>query len=356
MTAEYYWTLPTRGDGRSGPGPRGNRGDWTAGDHPLVPSIRDVRPGRYDYFDYLGQIARAAAVAGLSGVFVPFDGQGEDSWIVSATLARQFPTLEFVTEFSPAFATPVYATKMSATFQRFSGGRLGWKLAIDGGQADGAAFGDHVEGAARFDRAREFLDIATGIWGADGFTYRGRYFEVEEGGLRDPLTRHRRPPVTLSGVSAEALSLSATHADIHLWPSSLPESWEQHKVELDRLVAQAGRRLRHGAQLAVVARETEDEAWDEVRRQWRHGALGDWNTFDELVLAPDVWSGFRLIGHDTPTGVVGSYEQVAAHLQRASAAGIDVFYLGASPGLEEAYRFGEHLAPLLVAERVAQAV
>ena len=66
MTAEYYWTLPTRGDGRSGPGPRGNRGDWTAGDHPLVPSIRDVRPGRYDYFDYLGQIARAAAVAGLT--------------------------------------------------------------------------------------------------------------------------------------------------------------------------------------------------------------------------------------------------------------------------------------------------
>jgi alkanesulfonate monooxygenase len=245
---------------------------------------------------------------------------------------------------------------MSATFQRFSGGRLGWKLAIDGDGAGGAALADHVEGAARFDRAREFLDIATGIWGADGFTYRGRYFEVEEGGLRDPLTRHRRPPVTLSGVSAEALALSATHADIHLWPSSLPDGWEQPKVELDRLVAEAGRHLRHGAPLAVVARETQREAWDEVRRQWLHVGAGDWNSFDALVLAPEVWSGFRLIGHHAPTGVVGSYEQVAAHLHTASAAGIDVFYLEASPGVEEAYRFGEHLAPLLVTERVAQAV
>jgi alkanesulfonate monooxygenase len=357
MAAEYFWTLPTRGDGRTGSGSLGNRGDWTAGSRPLVPLIRDVRPGRFGYFDHLGQIGRAAAVSGFTGVHVPFDPQGEESWIVAAALARELRTLDFVTEFSPAFSTPVYATKMSATFQRFSGGRLRWKLAVDADPAVARGFGDYLEGADRYVRAEEFLDIAVGISTNESFTYRGRFFEVEEGGLKEPLTRYPRPAVTLAGTSPEALALSAKHADLHLWDWSVPTELEAQRTELDRLAETQDRRVRHGAQLAVFARETADEAWDEVRRLWLRSGAGGWDQFDELVIGPDLWAGFQLIGQESRVGVVGSYEQVAAHLHQALDVGIETFYLAASPRLEEAYRFGEYVAPLLgTATRHHQAV
>jgi alkanesulfonate monooxygenase len=294
------------------------------------------------------QTARAAAVTGFTGVFVPFDPEGEESWIVSAALARELPTLAFVTEFSPVFSTPVYAAKMSASFQRLSGGGLGWKLSIDADPSLARGFGDHVEGVDRYARADEFLDVVTGIWSEENFNYRGRFYEVQDGGLKDPLARHSRPPVILTGASQEALALSAKHGDLHLWDTLLPQQLDPRRAELDRLAAELGRSVRHGAQLAVFARETAEEAWDEVRRLWFQSGAGGREEFDQRIIAPYVWTGFRLIGQEARIGVVGSYEQVAGYLYDASEGGIDTFYLAASPRLEEAYRFGEHIAPLLV--------
>ena len=348
MTAEYFWTLPTRGDGRRGSGPLGNRGDWTSGGRPLIASIRDVRRDRYGYFDYLVQVARAAAVSGFTGVFVPFDPEGEESWIVSAALARELPTLDFVTEFSPVFSTPVYAAKMSASFQRLSGGGLAWKLSVDEDPSVARGFGDHVEGIDRFARADEFLDVVTGIWNRENFDYQGRFYQVQDGGLKEPLARHARPPVTLAGTSPEALALSAKHADVHLWDTSLPDELDAHRAELDRLAAALGRSVRHGLQLGVFARETAEDAWEEVRRLWSESGAGRSEEFDQRVVAPYLWTGFQLIGQEAPIGLVGSYEEVAGYLHDATDRGIDTFYLAASPRLEEAYRFGEHVAPFLV--------
>jgi alkanesulfonate monooxygenase len=344
---EYQWTLAMRGDGRKGPGIRGTRGDWTSGRRLFLAPIRDERIGRYNYLDHLAQVTRAAAVSGFSGVLVPFDPDGEESWVVSAALARESPSLTFVTEFSPAFATPVYATKMSTTFQRFSGGRLSWKLAIDQDPAAAARLGDHVQGSDRYARAAELLDIAEGIWGVDSFTYRGRFYEVEEGGLKSPLTGHRRPPVVLSGVGNDALALSAAHADVHAWAVLPGEELDRLRGSLDGQASARGRQVDHSLQLVVVARETEQEAWDEVRRQWAGAAVGPDTEFDELVVGPGLWTGFGRLGHAADTGIVGSYGQVAAYLSEAAEAGIGIFTLEASPTLEEAYRFGEQLAPLL---------
>jgi alkanesulfonate monooxygenase len=344
---QYYWTLATRGDGRTGSGKRGTRGDWTSGGRPFVAPIRDVRGGRYTYLDHLAHVARAASVSGFSGVLVPFDPDGEESWVVSASLARESPTLDFVTEFSPAFATPVYATKMSTTFQRFSGGRLTWKLAIEQEPTAAARLGDHVVGPDRYARAAELLDIAEGIWGVEAFTYRGRFYEVEEGGLKSPLTRHRRPPVVLSGTSDEALALSAAHADVHAWAPLPGDELARLRASLDRRAAAEGRQLEHGLQLVLVARETEREAWDELRRQWAGAGVGPDPAFDELVAGHGLWTGFGRLGHAADNGFVGSYQQAATYLNEAADSGIGTFTLEATPSLEEAYRFGEQVAPLL---------
>jgi alkanesulfonate monooxygenase len=305
MSASIFWTLPPRGDGRQEGTPR--RAAW----------MRDERGAKFGPYDHLLQVARAAQVAGFEGALIPWDPAGEDPWIVAASLAREVRGLVFLPELQPGFATPVYLAKISASFQRLARDRLAWKIDVERDPAVRRAHGDFFEGAEWFQRADEYLEAARGVWTTHPFTFRGRYFEVEAGGLEGPLAGLPIPPVYTSGRSDAALNLAAKHADVHLLA---PGALEDIRTEVDRLREAASRRSRTvaaGVQLRVIARHTDAEASEAARRA---GASGD---------------------------LVGSFDVVAARLDALAALGVERFILDASPHVEEAYRLGEHLFPRL---------
>jgi alkanesulfonate monooxygenase len=62
---------------------------------------------------------------------------------------------------------------------------------------------------------------------------------------------------------------------------------------------------------------------------------------------PGLWGGFHLFRGGPGIGIVGSYEQAAAWLDRYIEAGVDSFVLAGTPHLEEAYRVGEEVLPLV---------
>jgi alkanesulfonate monooxygenase len=64
-------------------------------------------------------------------------------------------------------------------------------------------------------------------------------------------------------------------------------------------------------------------------------------------VGPGLWGGFNLFRGGPPIGVVGSYEQAAEWLDRYLQAGVDSFILAGTPHLEEAYRVGEEVLPLV---------
>lgn len=199
---EFLWRLPTRGDGRRARPELRHRGGFGAA-APETPAT-DPRPDRYGPFDDLSQIIDAAELAGLDGVLAPYDPRGEESWIVAAGALRATRYATVVTEFEPAFGTPVYAAKMSATLQRLSRGRLAWRLAVDTEDDAAAARGDPVTGADRYARAAEFLTVARGVWNTEpvpgsgfdgtGFAFDGRYYHVvaEVSAASCPACRSRR--------------------------------------------------------------------------------------------------------------------------------------------------------------------
>ena len=69
--------------------------------------------------------------------------------------------------------------------------------------------------------------------------------------------------------------------------------------------------------------------------------------YDDLIVAPNLWGGFSLLRGGPALGIVGSYEQCAARLDELIARGADAFILAGTPHLEEAYRVGEEVLPLL---------
>ncbi|MFF5257767.1 LLM class flavin-dependent oxidoreductase [Actinomadura viridis] len=310
MTApRFLITLPTApGTGRD---PRAAA--------PLPPFVTDPRRGRYGPFDHLAEAGRAAEMAAFDGVVAPFAPEGEESLVTVAALLRQSRWLSGVAGFHPAITTPVYAAKLSASLQRFSGGRLAWWPVVDLAPAVARAQGDFLEGPDRYARAGEFLTVAKGVWDSEDYTYEGRFFQVLAGGFQGPLSGRPFPAVYLSGASAEALDLSARHADVHVFETTDEAALDAGIAELDARAAERDRAPARALRLRVVAREDGEEARAHAR------------ALEGPALA-------------------GSYEEVAEALRGYAARGIGAFVLEARPHLEETYRLGEHLLPLLAEE------
>lgn len=349
---EFLWRLPSRGDGRHVRAESRYRGGFGA-PPPSTPAT-EVRMGRFGPFDDLHQIIDAAELSGLDGVLAPYDPSGEESWIVAGGALRATRHSRVVVEFQPAFGTPVYAAKISATLQQHSHGRIGWRIAVETDASDVRARGDRVSGDDRYARAAEFLTVARGVWNetpvpgagfkGTGFEFGGAYYDVIDGGFRGILSGLPFPEVHLSGTSAAALELSARHGDVHVFTET-PGGVAAAVTELGERAAAAGRTVRAGLELPIIARETEQEAWARVDRQWSE--VHAESPSPALYLGDSRWAGFTELGYIAPIGLVGSYEQVARRLSRYIEAGIDSFTLVGHPHIEELHRIGEHLLHLV---------
>jgi len=122
----------------------------------------------------------------------------------------------------------------------------------------------------------------------------------------------------------------------------------------------------------IVARPTEEEAWREVSRgfdnidpavlaRYKEQNTGDSvgasrqrglrpqtiNSYKDFIISPNIWTGFSLLRGGQTLGIVGSYEQVAERLDELVQLGADAFILASTPHLEEAYRVGEEVLPLV---------
>ncbi len=70
---------------------------------------------------------------------------------------------------------------------------------------------------------------------------------------------------------------------------------------------------------------------------------------DHLEVSPNLWAGIGLVRGGAGTALDGSHEEVADRIAEHHDLGIDEFILSGYPHLEEAYRVGEGLTPVLKA-------
>jgi len=261
---------------------------------------------------YYAQIARAAAMSAFDGLYIRYRPESDDSQILAATLALHVPDLTLIPEFPASVGSAVYAVKEAVSFQRSTRGRLGWAIAPDRSITERAAEGDYVAEDDLLARLDEFLTVARGVHGQTGFTFKGRFFEVQNGGFAPPLDREAFPPVILQGTSEDTLALSARLGDIHSFEPAAPAAFQHLADQQRRRAAEHGREQAFAVRLDVTSRDTPQEAT-------QAGAKG----------------------------LAGSHEQVADTLADYVAAGAAHLILSGSPSLEEAYRIGAHVLPRL---------
>jgi alkanesulfonate monooxygenase len=344
MAIEFIWRLPVSGDSRLGNAVKTRRGERSNVTLPAFSAgVSDPRGNKFNYFDYLHQVARAADLAGFDGIQIPDDPTGDESWIVAGYVARGTRGLKLLTEFPASRGSAVFAAKNAVSFQRFSGGRFAWQISTGGGERERRRQGDFVADADVYPRIDEFVTVARGVLTEHPYSFKGRFFEVVNGGFEGPLADKPVPQVYLSGNRPEAYRVSAKLADVHIFEAK-PVLVLANEIAVLREAAKGeGREVKLALRIDVVARETEKEAFFDAHREWEQS--GHYGAFRDPVIAPNYWKGLATERTGAGAALVGDYAQVAKRLAEYAEIGISSFVLAASPHFEEAYRVGEQVLP-----------
>ena len=319
---ELGWYCPSEGDG-----------------HFLGTRTAERAPA----FAYLAQVARAAEQAGAGLMLVPTgavndsfapDAAYAESWTTGSALAAVTSRLRLLVALNPAGTSVGLAAHQAETLWEISGGRLAINLVAGGGPDDG--YGHAPLGHA--DRYARLAELAKAL--------KARIPEL---------------PLYLGGASADAVALAAAVADTYLvWGE--PVAAVAHRAAAVR--AAAGREIRIGLRIHIVARPTSELAVDAARQivsraQVRDDRADEYAAFDSVGQArmnalavdadewvePLLWAGIRAVRGGAGTALVGSYADVARRLGEYSAAGVDLVIASGYPHLEEVARVGGELWP-----------
>ncbi|MDY0747658.1 LLM class flavin-dependent oxidoreductase [Paucibacter sp. R3-3] len=345
----FYWQVPTSGDG---PQLIGGRGPQRRGD-----------------LDYLLHIACVAEELGFDGVMLPTGVATEDGALLAAALAARTDRLKLMVSFRAGPELPAHFAQRIATLQQLCGPRIQVCL-FNGFETEQQSYGDFIEHDEAYRRADEFLSIATALWRGEPVQHASPHYLLDrrDGGR----SLDMQPEVFAFGASDAASDLVARHADVHMMWAEPPTLVAQRVQRTLALATQGGRELRLGLRVAILARETEDEAWEEAgrllagipdgaieqaqREFGRSGSVGlariralhrqgRLRGLRELEVSPNLWAGSALVRGTTT--LVGSYEHVAERLAEYAALGLRSFVLSGVPNLDALRRVGEQVLPRL---------
>ncbi|PAP99836.1 FMNH2-dependent alkanesulfonate monooxygenase [Mesorhizobium mediterraneum] len=346
---KVLWFLPTHGDSRY---------------------LGTSEGGRAVDLPYLTQVAKAADAIGYYGALLPTGRSCEDSWVVASALAPLTQRLRFLVAVRPGLQSPTLAARMTSTLDRISGGRLLINVVTGGDPVENKGDGIFLSHDERYEVTREFLDIYKAVLRGETVAFAGKHFRIEDGRLLFPPVQTPHPPLYFGGSSDAGNAVAAEQIDKYLTWGEPPADVAAKIAHVRGLAEKAGRQVTFGIRLHVIVRETNDEAWADADRLIsrlddntiteaqkvfaRMDSVGQSHMSrlhggrrDKLEISPNLWAGVGLVRGGAGTALVGDAATVAERIDEYRRIGIDSFILSGYPHLEEAYRFGELVLPLL---------
>ena len=167
-------------------------------------------PNLGDYGDpvLLVDLAQRAEAAGWDGVFmwdhIVYREPGwpaADPWVTAGAIAARTERVRLGVLVTPlARRRPWKVARETASLDVLSGGRLVVGAGLGArGDAEFAAFGDEADPRVRAELLDEGLDILTGLWSGEPFSYQGRHHQIRETVFLPRPVQRPRPPVWIAG-------------------------------------------------------------------------------------------------------------------------------------------------------------
>ena len=335
----------------------------------------ESRPGSGPAIDpvYTRRFARAHEEAGFDRILIGYGSSWPEGTQVAAHVAAHTERLGLLVAHRPGFVAPTLASRVFATLDQFSGGRVAVHTITGGHDTEQRRDGDYLDHDERYDRTDEYLTILRRAWtSSEPFDFEGRHYRFE--GYAPGVLPYgdRYLPLFFGGSSEAAYRVGGKHADTFmLWGEPLAETAEQ--IASVRAAAEAAGRPapRISVSFRPIIAPTEELAWERA-----HGILDRIKNGPGLSFlqerkpgAPQNEGSRRLLRaaekgdlHDrarwTPTAtaagaggnttaLVGSPETVAAAILDYVEIGVDTVLIRGYDPLDDAVDYGRYVIPLV---------
>jgi len=157
--------------------------------------------GRFDAFfmaDHLAVLNMPVEALKRSHTVTSFE-----PFTLLSALAGATEHIGLVATASTTFDAPYHIARRFASLDHISGGRAGWNIVTTSNPDAALNFGldEHMEHGERYDRAREFYDVVTGLW--DSWADDAFIRDVDSGLYFDPaklhVLNHKGPHLSVRG-------------------------------------------------------------------------------------------------------------------------------------------------------------
>ena len=130
--------------------------------------------------DAIGDLAATAEASGWDGLFVWEPVWGVDAWIRWRLQQRARRSIRLGTMLTPpSRRRPWELASQVATVDRLSEGRVILSVGLGAIDSGFAAFGEETDRRIRAELLDECLDIVTGLWAGQPFSYEGKHYKVQ---------------------------------------------------------------------------------------------------------------------------------------------------------------------------------
>lgn len=148
-------------------------------------------------------LAREAEHCGWDGVFVADTVWGIDPWVTLAAAAMTTERIRLGTMLTPlSRRRPWKLASETATLDNLSGGRVILSAGLGAPDTGFAEFGETTDRKKRAELLDEGLDIVTGLWRGQPFSYDGKHYTVSPTGFFPPPPPVQRPRIPVWVVGA----------------------------------------------------------------------------------------------------------------------------------------------------------
>jgi F420-dependent oxidoreductase-like protein len=269
-------------------------------------------------------LARACEEHGLEGLFrsdhyqsvFDLSGRGSlDAWATLAALAAATERIRLGTMVSPAtFRRPSVLSRMVATVDHISGGRVELGLGAGWNQAEHDAHGFPFPGLdERMELLEEQLEIVHRQWTEEEFSFQGRHYRLERCRAEPKPLQRPRPPIVMGGGAGPRVArLAARWADEYNTPFASVEQCRERRAAIAEACEREGREpIPFSLMAACCVGRDEGEALERAKRRLERSGRDD----DPSVLL------------EQDNVLVGTVDRVIARLREYAEAGVERVFL-----------------------------
>jgi alkanesulfonate monooxygenase SsuD/methylene tetrahydromethanopterin reductase-like flavin-dependent oxidoreductase (luciferase family) len=296
---------------------------------PWLPPTHDQRP-------QLATLAERAERNGFTGLLIFYDHIVLDPWAVGGVLMQHTSELVPLVAMQPYTMPPFNAAKTISSLTSLYRRRVDLNVITGAAPEELDQVGEALDHDQRYARATEYVALLKLLFSSEQpVSWSGDHYQYRNLRINTCLPAHLRPRIFVAGSSAANRRFAEAVGDVTI---THPEPVDTFAETFAAARRDSG--LDMGIRVGLVARPTAKEAWTvaladhkvdraaRLRTLLKRESPSDWSRRMALLAAEaDVrdevyWTGLFSTGRTGAPLLVGSYDQVAAYVERYLALGV----------------------------------